>query len=292
MFKKLTCGLAMLALTVALAATAASAGGPYVYTDAAGDNASAPDIRQVTLTDNGNGTVGVAIDLAATIPDDGTRVLMVIDADRNGTTGDEEGFEFVASAEAKGAGLGKWDGSRFVDFPHQSIQPRIVVDSSGAHLNFVLTLSDLGTQEFDFFVGSIHGEDVDVAPEHGLFAYPSATPAPAPAPTTTTATTPPKQAEAAAAPTISGVLLPMSKLTPKAGSTFAAPRPQLRLSSNAIVAASSVRCTLTLKGTALKPLRPCVWKLPKTTKGKTLTLSLTLGYQGATTSLKLPVMPK
>lgn len=288
MIKKLSCGLAMLALTAALGAVVATAAGPYVYTDAVGDSASAPDIQRVTLTDNGNGTVGIAIDLAAMIPADGdSGVEMMIDADRNGTTGDD-GFEFGLAADATGAGFGKWDGSRYADFPHQPIQPRLLIDGAGVHLTFVLTLGDIGAQAFDFVVDSWHGKEGDWAPEHGLFAYPSA--APAPTPTTTTAPT--KTVQAAATPTITSVLTPLGKLMPKAGSTFAAPKPQLRLATGAVVAPDSMSCSLTLKGKALKPLRACVWTLPKSTKGKTLTLAVTLGYQGATTSLKLPVMPK
>jgi hypothetical protein len=42
----------------------------------------------------------------------------------------------------------------------------------------------------------------------------------------------------------------------------------------------------------LKPLRACVWKLPKTVKGKQLQLTLTAVYQGARKTIRLPVTPR
>src|SRR5262245_8743534 len=69
------------------AATPTIHNGPAdVYTDAHGDNASAPDIEKVTLTDGGEGTVAVEIDLAAALLTDGSSVVFGIDADRNAKT--------------------------------------------------------------------------------------------------------------------------------------------------------------------------------------------------------------
>src|SRR5271169_4557751 len=74
---RLSAVLAVLALVLVAAAGAARSNAvvPYAYMDKAGDSGTAPDIQKVVLTDQGNGLVGVEIDLAAVIPDDGSTVV-------------------------------------------------------------------------------------------------------------------------------------------------------------------------------------------------------------------------
>lgn len=257
--------LAVVVLAALVAAGAARAGGASVYTDAAGDNATAPDIQQVTLTDGGNGTVGVEIDLAAVIPDDGSAVVVLIDADRNPQTGDS-GAEYAFCAGAQGASLMKWDGADWSSFDHQPLAADLV----GGQLTFTLTLSDLATTGFDFVVGGMHGDDLDTAPENGAFTYP----------------------QAPAKPTIRGFMVTLSALVPKAGKTLrVAPEVHVRLSTDEIVVPDSLVCTLTQKGKQLQPVGNCTWKLPTTVKGKHLTLKLTATYQGETGTITLPVQP-
>lgn len=105
--RTLVLAVALVAFGLALGAShGAAAGQPNVYTDPAGDSASAPDIQKVTMTDNGNGTVAVEIDLAAAIPDDGSSFLVFgIDADRNRSTGDPIGIEYAVEIDAGGSDL-------------------------------------------------------------------------------------------------------------------------------------------------------------------------------------------
>jgi len=164
-------------LSVALVAAAGAAGSPgsrSVYSDRAGENASAPDIRTVILTSRGNGAVGFEIDLAATIRADGSSVGVMIDADRNLRTGSPMGGEYLVLAESDGASFAKWDGDKWVDFRHRPFRPNLV----GRRLTFTLALSDLGTSRFHFLVGGRCGKDVDLAPDFGTYAYP-ASPEPA-----------------------------------------------------------------------------------------------------------------
>jgi hypothetical protein len=261
----LVAALAALALAALVAAGAARAGTAYVYTDAAGDSASAPDVQKVTLTDGGNGTVGVEIDLAATIADDGSGVALMVDTDRNRQTGSSVGAEYIVCAVAQGASIAKWDGTEWSGIDHQPLDPTL----DGGQLTFTLTLSDLGTTSFDFVVATVHEDDVDVAPEDGVFTYP----------------------QAPAKPTIKGIMVNATALFPKAGKTLTIPKVQLRLSTDEIVSADSVTCTLSYKGTQLAPVRACTWKLPKALKGKSLKLKLTAAYQGETSTLTLPIKP-
>ena len=259
---------AVLALVLVAAAGAARTGAavPYVYADQAGDSTSAPDIQKVVLTDNGNGLIGVEIDLAAVIPDDGSMVVFGIDADRNAQTGDSSGFEFAVIAGATGAGLLRWDGANWQPFNHQPASLSLV----GGALSFSLSMSDFGVPSFNFVVLSFHGDDMDAAPEYGAFSYP----------------------DPAARPAIAGIVVSAAALFPTAGKTFTVAAPQVKLTTGDIVAPDSVTLTLTYKGQALKPVRQWAWKIPKTYKGKHLTQNVAVTYQGSTRTISLPVVPK
>lgn len=259
--------IALVALAAFSAAGAARADTSYVYPDVAGDSASAPDIQQVTLTDNGDGTVGVRINLAAVIADDGSCVLFGIDADRNPKTGDPDmGMEYIVMADVTGAGFGKWDGSQFTSFTHQSIAPTL----DGGELAFTLTLADLGVTSFDFVVAGYHADDIDVVPDDGVLTYP----------------------QAPAKPTLKSVMVGMSVLMPKAGKKLAVTTVQLRLSDDEIVNSQPLSCTLTYRGKKLPPVKKCTWNIPKSYKGKTLTLNLAVTYQGDSRTISLPVTPQ
>ena len=250
-----------------VAGAARAAGTPYVYTDKAGDSASAPDIQKVVLTDNGNGTVGVEIDLAAVLPDDGdSMVVLGIDADKNRQTGDGLGLDYGVAADATGVWMMKYDGGDWTPFNHAPSSPTIV----GGRLGYTLTLSDFGVTSFNFMVLSYHGEDSDAAPEYNAFTYP----------------------DVAAKPAIDGIVLSAVALFPKAGSTFSFATPQVKLTTGDIVAADSVTCTLSYKAQAITPVRQCAWKIPKTDKGKHLVLKVTAVYGASTKSVSLAVTPK
>jgi len=272
--KRLAVAAAVL-VTAVVAAGAARAGMAYTYADPAGDSGTAPDIRAVTLSDNGDGTVGFRIDLVPGISDDESGVVVLVDADRNPQTG-SDGAEFAVVADAQGAGLARWDGSDWADFEHQPLSP----DLDGGTLTFRLTLSDIGVTAFDFRVGAVRGDDVDLAPDGGgVFAYP------------------PPSASASgsaepAAPTIAGVVVRAHVLLPKAGKRFTVPAPQLRLSDDEVVAPDSYACTLRNHGRLVKPVAKCSWKLAKATKGKQLTLKLVVHYGGASRTLALSVTPR
>ena len=266
---RLILGVALLTMTAFAAAGVARGAGvtPYVYTDKAGDSLSAPDIQKVVLTDKGDGTVGVEIDLAAVIPDDGdSMVWFGIDADRNRQTGDDLGTEYGVGIDATGVWMMKYDGGDWVAFNHTPSSPSVL----GGRLGFTLTLSDFGVTSFNFIVLSFKGDDSDAAPEYASFAYP----------------------DQSARPAIDGIVLAATALLPKAGATFSITTPQVKLTTGDIVAADSVTCTLSYKGQAIKPARACAWKIPKTVKGKHLVLKVTAVYGASTKSISLTVTPR
>ena len=266
---RLIFGVALLTMAAFTAAGVARGAGvtPYVYTDKAGDSASAPDIQKVVLTDKGDGTVGVEVDLAAIIPDDGdSMVWFGIDADRNRQTGNSLGFEYGIGLDATGVWMSKWDNGDWVAANASPSSPTVM----GGTLGFTLTLSDFGVTSFNFIVLSFHGNDSDAAPEYGSFGYPSQV----------------------ATPEINAIVLSLSALFPKAGATFSISAPQVRLATGDIVAADTVTATLSYKGQALKPAGQLAWKIPKSYKGRHLVLKVTAVYGSSTKSISLTVTPR
>jgi hypothetical protein len=265
---KLRWGLAMV-LTAVLAAFAPSAAGaaPSVYTDPAGDAKSAPDIVEIDIADNGNGTISVDIKIAqANLGSDGV-LEFFIDSDKSSSTGNSIGADYLVVANSTGLEFEKWDGTQFTPVTHQPTNPSL---NGGTDLHFTLTESDIGgATSFNFVAGSVRGNDVDVAPDTGA-TFPSA------------------------APTIQSILVPRAILTAKAGKVYRVnmSRVQLRLSDDSLVSPDSVSCTLKRSGKALKRQAPCAWKLSKKLKGKTLVLTIAAGYQGETETFTFKVHVK
>jgi hypothetical protein len=73
---------------------------------------------------------------------------------------------------------------------------------------------------------------------------------------------------------------------------LAIPSLQVKLSTNQIVTADSIACTLTYKGRALQPVGTCAWKLLKSYRKKRLVLKLTAFYQGTSRTIALPIRPR
>jgi hypothetical protein len=259
----------LLVLTTIVAAFAIPAGAARAadsYTDPAGDSKTAPDVRQVSLTDNGNGTVGVAIDLDADIPA-GSSVLMGINADRDMSTGAHCGCDYMVAADDEGLVLAKWVETDWADFLHQPLDP----EENGGHITFTLTLADLGgTKAFDFWVARLRGDDTDYAPEDGVFTFP----------------------QQAAKPEIHSVIVNAAVLLPKAGTVLAIPPLQVMLATKEIVTVDSMTCSLTYKGRVLAGRGRCTWKIPVSLRKKRLSLSITVTYQGVSSTVTLPVNPR
>jgi hypothetical protein len=266
---RLILGVALLTMAAFTAAGVARGAGvsPYTYTDKAGDSVSAPDIQKVVLTDKGDGTVGVEIDLAAIIPDDGdSMVWFGIDADRNRQTGNSLGFEYGIGLDATGVWMSKWDNGDWVAANAAPSSPTVM----GGTLGFTLTLSDFGVTSFNFIVLSFHGDDGDAAPEYGSFGYPSQV----------------------ATPEINAIVVSLSALFPKAGTTFSIPAPQIKLTTGDIVTPDVTVAVLSYKGQALKPVGRLAWKIPKSYKGKHLVLKVIAVYAGSMKTISLTVTPR
>lgn len=247
---------AMLALVLAPLGSAATAG-PATYSDPTGDAKSAPDISKVTIELDA-ATGGIRFDIQFGGPEalanDGA-VLVAIDADRNGTTGDH-GADYLLGVVANGVGLLKWNGSDMAAFSHQ---PTSVVRTPG-DIAVSICSCDIGTQTFDFVALGVRGADIDAAPdEGGTFPIPEHT------------------------VKIQSFVYSAKPLVPKAGKRFTVKPLGLRLAdTNEVVAADTVSCAAKLAGKQLKGSGQggCSWLLPKKARGKNLVVVVSVSYEG------------
>lgn len=243
----------------------AAAAEPATYADATGDSASAPDLAQIAIADNGTNW-GFEIDLA-TDQDlaDGAVVIVALDTDRNRATGDPSGADYAIFASADRFALDRWDGERFGPIDHAAASPAL----SDGKLTFTLTKADVGSPaRFDFRVVSLHGSDEDDAPNgNAAFSWP------------------------AGSARIAEVLLPATALAPHAGTIFSVRGLRAQLTDGTTARPRVRGCSLTLAGRGLKRVGACAWRVPKTVRGRTLLLDLAVavGAQHAATTFELRV---
>lgn len=254
--------LAAAALTVVAVAGAA----PTSYLDPSGDNGSAADIGAVSAELAADGYIHI-VPAIANFPGLGAdgAVLVGLDTDRSGSTGSNQGADYIAIMDLKSlsGGLLKWNGS---DYDAVSGDSRFLVGSSG--IEFHLKPSSVGgATAFNFFVVAATGAgdalQLDFAPDNGTWFFEK--PAPAPAVATS--------AKATYAP-----------LAPRAGRAFRVAAATVNLDDDTTAAAQTFRCRATLAGKALRGTGAggCTFAVPKTAKGKRLVVTVTATYGGRT----------
>jgi hypothetical protein len=266
-----------LALLLALAGlgaagTAFAASSASVFTDPSGDSGAAPDVTEVQV---GNDVVAGPIVLWITAPNRTTLggsdgVITYLDTDLNGDTGsvDFGGAEFGIETMSSGSRLYRWDGATWAQTAAPSLRHVWVAGAHAARIE-VHPRDLAGPRGFNFYVVSVNGDAIDVAPDgNDLWSYSLA----------------------------SG---PLRLTKEAAGATAArAGRPiTLRLEVgrddiNEILGAGRVTCTARLGTTSLRgTARPfgangstCTWTLPRTARGKRILAKIVVGYGGATVS--------
>src|SRR5262249_50892226 len=156
----------------------------------------------------------------------------------------------------------RWDGSAYVDFPHHETAQRF----NGTDLTFTLTPSDIGANVFGFWVTGGNLGDTDRAPNTGSYAYP---------------------------PTITSLVVPAPLLKPKAGRIYRIQEITAHLSNETAATPDALTCILAYRGTPLRPVAGgCAWRLSKRYRGKTLRLTLTAAYRGASATFGFLVRPR
>jgi hypothetical protein len=265
---------AALATALVLVPTAASGN----YADASGDAfGGAGDITSVTVSgDKGSGQVVFRIEGSNLASSEDNELYIDIDTDANPTTGSQtdNGAEYEFVVDSDSYGFGRWDGSRWVNAPHTTVrvtggtnQIMISVNRSelgnSADFNFVATA-------FNFVIsGNVAQIGLDSAPDDGAYNY----------------------AIEANGPQINSVDVKTTPTGgPRAGKQFVVVPTALHLppdgrTTPAAIAPESYSCTAKVgaKKLAGKGTGACTFAVPKKkTRGKKLTVQLTINYQGAT----------
>lgn len=258
------------------------------FTDPTGDTSSGPDVTTVQVADDSSGKITFVATIAnrPTLTDqDG--ILAFFDTDSNSGTGDSNGFDYEVGWALGEQLLLKWDGSQFSPITASSFS----ASYSDGKASFSIQKGDFGdSTSFRLALtttGDTGDSTADRAPDSGTWTYPSGgSPAPPPSPPPPPGSPPPPP------PPPSGVTLASSKLTvgkPHSGRLFTVSM-VVKVKQTDVAVKTAVACSLKLSGKSLKVSKKgsvlsgrasCIWKLPKNTKGKRITGSITAAYQGA-----------
>jgi hypothetical protein len=267
--------------TVAFGDSARSAANTTTFNDSIGEDAMGPDITTVVISNDNAGFITIKLNISnrpALTPD--MLIIIFMDSDSNSSTGDPQllGADDVIQLLPGAVGLFHWNGTDFTTSPTQS-SLTYLYDATGATIR--IKAADLGnTKAFKFaaFVYSgvttdpqgnlsFDSAHLDGAPDpgHGFFTYQVLTKLVL---GVTQFTTAPKPA--------------------KAGKTFSASFAATENDTSAPVQTGTVACAATI---ALKRIvatahvltngvATCVWRIPKTAKGKTIRGTITLTVKG------------
>jgi hypothetical protein len=254
---------------VALAALAGSspawAAGSKTFTDPTGDASQGPDITQLVVSNDDNGQITFQFTFSnrPTILTGEDVVLMGLDTDANGGTGDAAGYEYYLGFGYLGRQLylAKTTGANTSD---ENV-PKTTLRFADGGRTLSINRSELGnTSSFRMrVVTSVGGGQIDdTAPEGGgTWDY-----------------------QLVLAPQIVAIRAGFVPAQPRQGKAFALASPTLRLSSGQMVPPEAYSCRATLGGKALKTAGRCRWNVPKKSKGKRLVVTVTATYGGVTAS--------
>jgi hypothetical protein len=263
--------LAVAVAALVLVPSATSQTGPP-YQDASGDSASAGDVTGVTVI--GDKTSGQLIfRVSGTNLSTAPNMLtaLFIDSDANPDTGNLnwDGADYLLAVDNSSFDFEHWSGSDWTETPYSTV--RVCCVGGGSSVMFSVNKSELGnTSEFNFLVRSRNMDTStnDDAPDDGMYNY----------------------SLAAGGPDIQGVMvLTTPSFGPRAGKRFVVKTAGLKLPPNGAVVPvapqpESYSCRASLNGRSLTASGTggCTIAIPKKkARGKTLTVELTVNYEGA-----------
>jgi hypothetical protein len=269
--------------TSALARNARAKANSQTFTDSTGEDANAPDITTVAVSNDDAGLVTFKVNISnrpALTAD--MFMLVYLDTDQHATTGDTKAFgaDYLLELDPGSVNLFKWNGSDYTAAPSQS-SVTYSYDSTGATIR--ASAGDLGgTKGFNFGLDAVSGVTTDAsgnadfskahddfAPDlgHGFYSYQVLTKLVL---SVSSFTTSPKPA--------------------KSGKTFVANLAANENDTSGPVQAGTVACTATVVGNHLSAtahrvangLATCSWSVPRNEKGKTLRGTVSLTVKGTT----------
>jgi hypothetical protein len=252
------------------------------FADSVGEDANAPDITNIDVsnTDNGLITFHIAISNRPTFTPD-MAVLVWLDTDANPATGDPQslGADYVIELDPGSIGLFKWNGTTFDNAP-SATTVTYSYDATGATIR--AGIQDLGgTKVINFGADAISGITTDASgnadftnahddlapdPGHGFFNYAVITKL-----------------------TLKQTAFSYTPKPAKSGARLTATLAATESDTTGPVAKATITCVATIKGVHLRAthslangVASCFWKVPKTAKGKTLLGKITITLQGTT----------
>jgi hypothetical protein len=277
--------LALAALVVgvpaALGGSSHAAANSQTFTDSVGEDASAPDITSIAVSNDDAGLITFQVNISnrpALTPD--MLLVLYLDTDQNPNTGYTPalGADYVIVLAPGEVDLLKWNGTDFELAPSQT-SLNFAYTTTGATIR--VSAGDLGkTKALAFgvradsgwtFDASGNAVDTDVHsdlapdPNHGFFSYQVLTKLVL---SVTAFTTSPKPA--------------------KAGRTFSVSLAATENDTNGPVRSGTVACPATLAGkravavthAVANGIATCIWRIPKTAKGRLMRGTITLTLQG------------
>ncbi|MGH3105032.1 MAG: hypothetical protein ACRDN6_13140 [Gaiellaceae bacterium] len=263
-----------LSIALALAGAAligsapAQAAGSKTYTDPAGDGGQGPDITLLVVANDDNGQITFSFTFSnrPTILTGDDIVVLAIDADRRGNTGDPSGYEYLLGFLFESGGaveVGRWNGSTYdFDVPQTTLTAR-----DGGRTISINRAELGGTNAFDMRVITQGYDQNDTAPEGGgVWTY--------------------ELQITVAAPSIAGVRAAFSPAQPRAGKAFAVSRTLLRLSDGSDVTPAAISCRGTIAGRTLRTSGRCRWIIPRNARGKRISIVISASYAGGTATFQ------
>jgi hypothetical protein len=262
--------------SILLIVPAGSAATKGAYVDAKGDSGSAPDITDVSIASSGT-TIVFNLGISNLLRGADLTTLLLLDTDRNAASGNTDalGAEYLfAFYELDNTyWFGRWNGTDWEDTPYSTV--RVSNVSSG--LMITVDSSELGgTTGFNFWLRAIDGQyadgHYDDAPDAGTWNY----------------------VLAADGPEIQAVLVGTTPAAgPRTGRTFTVTPFGLRLPPNSepisiLPRPDRYTCRAVLRGSTLTGTGTggCTWRIPKKARGKSVSVTVTVNYQGATKAVR------
>ncbi len=278
-------GLLVVLPSVALGGAARTTANSATFADSTGEDASAPDITSVVVSNDDAGLITFKINISnrPTLTPD-MIALLFLDTDQVATTGDPNslGSDYAIELDPGSVGLFKWNGSDFAAAPSQA-SVTYGYDATGATIR--VNANELGkTKGLNFGVDVYSGIAIDSSgnpdftnahddlapdPGHGFFAYKVQTKL-----------------------TLSVVAFTTSPKPAKHAKNFVAGLAINESDTGGPVQSGTVTCTATIASKHLAPLghalkngiAGCIWHLPTTSKGKTIRGTVTVTVQGVKAS--------
>jgi hypothetical protein len=265
LFMAMVVACALTLVGAAVTATTASMVREKVFSDSQGEVVRGPDIRKVTISQDGEVlTVEAEVKRMPEILSPGTAIFY-LDTDGEPKTGAESGANYVLylDIETMQSQVFRWNGVDYANAKKVRDPARSLF--SGHSVGFTFSLANFGWPKLiDFGVLVARG-----APEDGLVDG---------APDRLSAG---KLWSFGIRPSVTDFDLSFTPSRPRAGAVFAARVPKLTLSDGSKVVPKTFSCEGVLGGmrlTGLGRAGACRWRIPKSATGKRFVVTATVAY--------------